>query len=558
MKNLLTLFFLTFSLLLTAQDFTISNFNVDIEINADGSYDVVETIDVYFTKKKRGIFREIHNTYSINGGKVFLDINSIDIPNYEYTVDKSKEIIKIKIGSQDKFLTGNQQYKIAYNIKKGIISYDDHQEFHYDLTGVDWPAAIRRVNFTIRLPRGITLNPSDLKVTGGRKNENLDIAEIRQIDPRTIKGSSLRPLNAYNGITAAIKLPKSYLDVASNKVTYYNSPQDSESGSSDSKPWYIALPIAIFGFFWSFWNKKRKTNYVEDNEGVHIYPPKGLTSAHVGAYVDQKAHTRDIVSLLPYWGAEGYLEMKQMEEETYLYKIKNLPADFPEYEHIIFDRLFSENEVAKISDLQTKFHTTLAKAQSLLTEEVGLQDYYDPEYIKLFRGPRVAIFPLAMLALGLVCIFGFQLIFLALGFFGAAIGGFILPFMKLPLTDKGAKLKHEIDSFNDFLKNPDKQLLDNAIKDDPAYFDKMFPFVVAFGLEKSFLSRVDPYMSTAPYWYLSHHQNNTFANFSSSFKPEVIQSAFSSIPQSSSSGGGSSSGGFSSGSGVGGGGGGSW
>ncbi len=551
MKLQLVLIFISLSFLLNAQDFIITNFDIELEINADGSFDVVETIDVNFNKTKRGIFRKIENTYNVNGGTLYLDIHKIDIQGYEYKVDKSKDLVSIKIGSIDTYITGNQQYKISYKIRNGIIPYPEHQEFHYDLTGNEWNAPIESVSFTIKLPKSITLSASDIKITGGRTNQNLEVAKISQVDSRTIRGASLHPLNKYNGITAAIKLPKRYLEVANNKITYYKKEEPKVY-----KPWYIALPLALFGFFVSFWRKIRKTNFTGDNEDMRVYPPEGLTSAHIGAFADQTAHTRDIVSLLPYWGGEGFIKMKQIGDEVFLYKIKNLPSNFPEYEHIIFDRLFMDSEVSKISDLKTKFYTSLIKAQSLLTKEVKLQDYYNPEYIKIFRSWKLVLFPIAMIALGLVSLIYFELIFLCLGFFGAAIGGFILPIFNLPLTEKGARLKSEIDAFKRFLKDPDKNTLESVIKDDPSYFDRMFPFAVAFGLEKSFLKRLEPYMPSAPYWYYSDQSNNSFVNFSTGFQPEAIQSAFSSAPYNPSSG--SSGGGFSSGSGVGGGGGGSW
>ena len=72
---------------------------------------------------------------------------------------------------------------------------------------------------------------------------------------------------------------------------------------------------------------------------------------------------------------------------------------------------------------------------------------------------------------------------------------------------------------------------------------------------KNFLKRMKPHMQYAPLWYHMDNNNRSYSSFSTSFKPEVIQSAFSSAPQSST---GSSGGGFSSGGGVGGGGGGSW
>jgi uncharacterized membrane protein YgcG len=550
MKNLLILFFLSFSFVLNAQDFTITNFEINLEITKEGSFLVKEIIDVHFDKKKRGIYRDIPTTYSINNAKVNMGVGNIDVLGHDYKVEKIKDKVNIRIGNPDIYVTGDQQYIISYKIEDGIISYQEHQEFHYDLTGNEWEAPIENVYFTITLPKGITLGPSDYKITGGRKNEMLDLAVINQVDSRTLKGNSLQPLAQYNGLTAAIKLPKNYLDVASNNVTFFEAEEEKVY-----QPWYIALPLALFAWFLSFWRKMRKTDFVAENDDVKTYPPEGLTSAHVGAFIDQTSHTRDIVSLLPYWGSEGYLEMKQIGDEVFLYKIKNIPPEYPEYEHIIFDRLFHDSEVSKISDLKTKFYPTLQKATSLLTKEIELQEYYNPKYTQFFKGPKLFLFPIVMVILGILSFIYLQLVFLGIGFIVLGLASLLLSLFKLPLTYKGAKLKSEIDAFQRFVKNPDKGVLETILEKDPSYFNKIFPFAVAFGMEKPFLSSLEPYISSAPYWYHSDLNNNSFSNFSSSFQPEVIQSAFSSVPGSS---GGSSGGGFSSGSGVGGGGGGSW
>lgn len=551
MNKLLTLLFVSFAFILSAQDFTISNFDINLEIDENGSFHVQEILDVNFTKKKRGIYREIETIYSLNGGKVDLEINNINIEGHDFKVEKQNGSVNIRIGNPKKYVTGNQTYKISYTLKNGIITFPDHQEFLYDLTGNDWKAKIENVDFTIKLPKSITLPASDFKITGGKKGQNLDLAEIRQTNSKTLSGNSLGILNEYNGLTAAIRLPKNYLDVAQNNVKYYQQPIEKVY-----YPWYISIPLAIFAFFVSFWRKMRKNTFLDDGGNTkQAYPPKGLTSAHLGAFIDQTANTRDIVSLLPYWASEGFIEMKQIGEEIYLYKIKDLDINFPEYEHIIFERLFKDEDFSKISDLKTKFYTTLSTAKSMLTAEVKLQDYYNQEYINLFKSWKLVLFPLAMIVLGLISLISFKLIIMGIGFFLVAIGGLILPLFSLPLTQKGARLKSEIDSFKRFLKNPDDEVLEKVINEDPSYFDNMFPFAVALGLEEKFLKKLEPYMLTAPLWYHSDQHNNSFSNFSNGFKPEVIQSAFSSTPHSSSS---SSGGGFSSGGGVGGGGGGSW
>ncbi|MDF1696642.1 MAG: DUF2207 domain-containing protein [Saprospiraceae bacterium] len=553
MKKLLPFLFLFITILSYSQGFTIKNFDIKLEIKADGSYHIEETIDANFYEKRRGILRDIETSYIIQNRKINLDIVNINIAGHDYKVNKSKDKVSIRIGNPDVYITGDQTYRISYIIRKGIIGYPDHQEFHSDLIGNDILTRVDNVDFEIKLPKSITLQSEDMKVTGGPKGKNLNIVEIKQVDSRTLKGSSLRALNPKEGITAAIRLPERYLDVANNVVEYYE--QEEQGAKREQHPWYLALPLALFGYFVSFWRKLRKKDYIVDETTVTPYPPSGMTSAHVGAFVDQTAHARDIVSLLPYWASEGFVEMKQIADEIFLYKIKNLNPDFPEYEHLIFNKLFEENDVSKISDLKNKFYMTLMKAQSLLTKEVKLQEYYDPNYLKLFRTWRLILFPVAMIAVGIISMIAFQLFIMGIGFIALGLFGFILPLFRLPLTEKGAQLKSEIERFKRFLKQPDKKELARLLEEDPKYFDNMFPFAVAFGLEDPFLESVEPYMQTLPFWYHNDQGMNSFSTFRSSFKPEVIQSAFSHAPTSSSGGSG---GGFSSGSGSGGGGVSSW
>ena len=147
MNKLITLLFIFFSVTLTSQDFTITNFDINLEIDAEGAIHVNEIIDVNFSKQKRGIYRELETVYKINGGEVDLNIRNINIEGHEYQIEKRNDLVNIRIGSPDIYLTGNQRYNISYTIKNGIITYPEHQELHYDLTGNAWKAKIEKRKF---------------------------------------------------------------------------------------------------------------------------------------------------------------------------------------------------------------------------------------------------------------------------------------------------------------------------------------------------------------------------------------------------------------------------
>jgi len=94
----------------------------------------------------------------------------------------------------------------------------------------------------------------------------------------------------------------------------------------------------------------------------------------------------------------------------------------------------------------------------------------------------------------------------------------------------------------------------------------MYPYAIAFGIDKTWLQNMKSHDLAAPYWYTydnSHSSSSrpTYNDFSKDFDVPEIKSVFTSYPASASgsSGSGGSSGGFSGGAGGGfGGGGGSW
>ncbi|MFT4535812.1 MAG: putative membrane protein YgcG [Saprospiraceae bacterium] len=562
MKNLLTLnlfcfSFLLFSTTIVSQDFTISNYNIELDINTDGSLNIEETIDVNFSKKKRGIYRTIPYKYSRDGESIDLGITDINVRGHKHKVTRKNGAVEIKIGDKNIYLEGNQTYHISYKIENGIQDYAEYQELYYDLIGNEWEAEIAQLNYQINLPRRISIQLSDIKATTGYKNQNSGGLSIKQSNPTSIQGSTNRYLNKGEGATIAIKLPKTYLSVAELASNGYRQNLIKEEADRiPQDPWLALIPVGFFAFFVNLWRKLFGGKYKSDDQETYSYPPEGLTSAHVGAYIDQSANTRDIVSLIPYWASEGILEMKNIGDDTLLTKLTELPVEYPSYEHLIFNEIFKNGDLKSMSSLKEKFYLTLHKAKNDLSKEVREQGYYKAEFIFWFRSWRLIIFPLAMflfaaVALGVYGQFPMGITFISLG-----IVGFFFGLGKLPLSDHGKEVKYKLDGLKKFLEDVPESEIESIVKNDPKYFEKMLPFAVAFGIEKGFIPKFERTMQYMPLWYTTVDGTRSFSTFQSGFSTETISSAFSTSPQV--AGGSSGGGGFSSGGGSGGGGGGSW
>jgi len=564
MKQFSTIFFTLLFFSSYSQDFSITHFDSNITINTDGSYDVVETIDVFFKKKKRGIYRDIPRKYKIDGKLYDIGINNIEVIEEKSKIKKSRDKVNIRLGDKNKFIKGDKQYKIKYSLQSGVLNQENHQEVYYDITGNEWNAEIEKVSYTLNLPKSITIDEKDMKITTGFDKEIVEGASIHQVSSRKIKGETTRKLRKGEGVTIATRLPKTYLEVAGNGMAYVENNDRDNRPSKKQNPWLALIPVGLLASLLRVRQLFFKGNKADKNPEMQYYGPKDITSAHVGTFIDQTANTRDVISLLPYWAAEGYIIMQNVDDEIELSLKESLPESFPEYEHLVFDYLFKERTTVLLSDVKEKFYTTLYKAKDLMTKEVNAQGYYNESFTKYFRSWRFIFVPLGLLILGLYLIIGIGQI---IGGVACIIIGVLSTLVLLgqkPLSPYGIKMQNELNGLKKFITEMPTEKVKEMVDKDPEYFNKIFPFAIAFGIEKNFIKEMTPFYNdyNVP-WFTttgtdqSNITGSNIVQLGSVFKVETIDSAFSSSPPSH-NGSGSGGGGFSSGGGVGGGGGGSW
>ena len=210
------------------------------------------------------------------------------------------------------------------------------------------------------------------------------------------------------------------------------------------------------------------------------------------------------------------------------------------------------------------------KAQSQLSKSIKKRQYlFDEEAVQNFHSGRMIVFAVGFLLAGiatLVLTKGAALISGILMIVSAFIL-FVIRFSMPKMSTAGEKKYMHIHRFRNFLKSKSPENVDKLLEEDPSYFEKMYPYAVAFGLDQVYTQKFEDSMNHAPSWFYygnmnSHHEDATpmsaFNDFSSQFRPSEIKQVFNSAPASSSNS--SSGGGFSGGSGggFGGGGGSSW
>lgn len=540
-----------------SQEYSIENFEVEIQADEYGKMTILETISVDFFVEKRGIYRDIPTLFKLNGESYKIKISQVQVSGFQQKVTDTRGKTNIRIGDPDIFLTGKQVYEISYVVEGAIIEYETGQEIYWNLTGNEWDVPIKKSTFKIVLPIDISLESSRMKVYTGIMGSKSSSANIFQTNDRTIEGSSSSVISPGEGITVALNLPIGYfqnLKSLENKSINYLTP-------AKNKPWFMLFPLGVLGLIIGIWRRIKNKNISNEEIPFQYYPPNGLTSAHVGAFIDHSVQTRDVVSLIPYWATEGHLHIKGLEDgDKMLIKQRSLPDDYPEYEKEFFNSIFILSDNMKFSDAKFMFGDKYNFVRRSLTKEIEAAGYYDESYCYWFKTFRWALICFIVLGLGAIAIWMFHSLIVGIGLIVVSIILLCLYLFTAPLSEYGREVHRHLKGLESFLKSDNGEKVTEILKTDPDYFGKILPFAVALGLDKQWIANFQERHEFAPIWYIGHsvHSRPAFSEFSTNFEVKEITQAFTTSPIPESTSSSSSGGGGFSGGGFGGGGGGSW
>ncbi len=596
-------------------DYVIDNYDVNIVVNSNNTFDITETITAYFNVPKHGIFRTIPLSNKIVRLDGSTSTNRTQVTNLsvsdEYSTSRDGGNYKIQIGSLSTTLTGKQTYTIKYTYNLGKDPVSDYDELYYNIIGNEWDTVIGNVTFSITMPK--EFDSSKLGFSSGSQG-SLDNSKVKYtVNDNTISGSYDGILNEGESLTVRCELPEGYFV---------------DAGLVVNSNIYLMFIIPIVALIISFllWFIFGRDNRVV--ETVEFYPPEGFNSLEVGFLYKGKANSQDVTSLLVYLANKGYIKISDNNDESLFSKADGFKiTKLKDYdgndanERLFLGGLFKDTAVegeATKDDLYDNFYATTHKILSNINNKENKNKIFEKKASKksiiiillmlVSVITTIAIPTLEYAGAGEVAmtlfICAFYIPFYAVGIFakipllfrifwlgftifhssvffstlpikdaitsepiyliGVIVGilcliGMIICFKIMPKrTPYGNEILGKIRGFKNFLETAEKDKLESMVLSNPTYFYDILPFTYVLGVSDKWIKKFETINMQAPSWYDSHTAFSvaTFGTFIGSTMTSA-QSVMSSSSSSSSSGG-SSSGGGSSGGGSGGGGGGSW
>lgn len=549
---------------------------------------VKETLTAVFpdTNQNHGITRVI--PYTNQGGanltmrsatSLNISVTRNGVPENIAKVENEDGAFIVYIGHSAEYVHGEQVYVLEYEFENVITEFDGYQELYWDTNGTGWTQTFDKLTANLHL---FGLSAPSINETwcyvGRSGSSDQSRCKIDNIpDGLTFTTENLRAgenltfATQFPAGTFVIKETKSYLLVFATSLLGI-------------------VAIAVIIYLICAYNKRARDSarYYKDLLTPAQYVPlKGLTAAELANIYIKGTGNAQVATLLEL-AVNHKVELREDGNKKWTIKVIDA-SNLTDIQTLVLRIFAGEKRSFTAGD-----EIPIKKHSSYSSERAGLISSFAPRIrdslIKkgLIHEKSRATLPTVLAAIYIIALFAGAFIILNLYqntvgvvvginflpgvlIITAVISGIIVGLLASKIstyaryTHAGLDASNYAEGLKEYISLAEKdrlkflQSVEGAPKDTKGIvrlYEKLLPYAVLFGLEKSWLAQLQVYYNEdpdlIPLWYVGTHPFNT-RDFNSALSS--MQSSVASMASSSSSSG-SGGGGFSGGGGGGGGGGG--
>lgn len=562
-------------------DFDVTNFKADYYLSKHsphGSMRIVEQISVDFRGQNHGILRAIPKSYDRHPLRIQIaSIQKSDGSTWPYTTYEQSGNLVLRIGDANRLITGSQQFIIDYSVQNVATFYDTHDEVFWDINGDQWSQKFLDVQATFHLEDDITLRPtnagiissSSLCLTGKfGSTENACTVTTSQ-DGKKISVTTERELYPYETLSVVLAFNKGTFQPYTWRDTVREHIADIAIG--------VAALVVLATVITYFWRVGKDYNL---NAGViaEYSPPKGLDVLQAGMLDDYKLDGRDITASIIDLAVRGYIRIKEVDHRIMkifkrtkvdLVLINTDTSKLSESQVDILNAFFpgmNKGEVVSLGTYQPELARAVQKIEERLAKDLTTAGLFDKNPKK--ANGKMIVLMIGAIVLCVLCIFFAAYIALIICIITVITS--IVLMAKMPRrTRTGQQTHQDLQGLKLYIKTADKDRI-TALQSSGAplaanaheptrtveLFEKLLPYAIIFGLEKTWAKQFESIYDTPPDWYAGNWA--TFSALSLTNSIGTASTAMSTSFTAPSSSGGSGFSGGGAGGGGGGGGGGGW
>lgn len=503
-------------------------YDVTIDVNPDGSYQVTEDQDIsfdqgYFSEGfaviPLGRVEEIRNVQLAEDGQPYTRASTGGEIG-TFTVSQFGGELEILWWFTPAMGPETRNFTISYHVTGNLRVYDDPpvNQVWWRAIDEDFSADIRSSTITINLPAVVA--PADLTLgvhTHGYDAENV---QFEQVDGDTIVFQASN-IDQGDAIEPRVEFPQ----ITSATAPAWQATDDARREREERLEPYRALANLLFlgaGLMlavggpvgvYAIWHSYGRDTPVEIPIDILREPPDDLPPGAVGTLIDERADIHDLVATMVDLAERDIIHIE--EENTEILGI-TMSRDWKITKIGSFDglrlpektlarALFGSKSEVKLKDIRQSFGKQQGKVRKAFYKELVDHDYFphNPESVRNWWriGGIVILVGAVIIGFQLWAVVGsfapFALaVLIGLGLVAASI---VIASNWMPKkTAKGAEAAARWVAFRRYLEQIDRY---SDLKEAQDIFAKYLPYAVAFGIEKSWVRKFSKVDTPAPRWY---------------------------------------------------------
>lgn len=233
-------------------------YDSEVQVNADGSLDVVERIRVRAEggNIRRGIYRDFPTRYKDrHGNNVVVGFDVVDVARdgaaEPWFTERVGNGVRINTGNDDLLpVPADYTYTLRFRTTRQVGFFADHDELYWNAIGHGWDFAIETGSVEVRLP--VPVPAGDLVAEGysGAFGTQGGDFEARIVAPGVARWTLTRPLPPREGLTTVLSFPKGVVAAPTRSDTLWWLLRDNLSLLAA-----FAGLLLLAAFCWRRWNR---------------------------------------------------------------------------------------------------------------------------------------------------------------------------------------------------------------------------------------------------------------------------------------------------------------
>ncbi len=276
----------------------------------------------------------------------------------------------------------------------------------------------------------------------------------------------------------------------------------------------LATVVGTIGLY-GLWYTRGRDPYVPEAATFLAAPPDDLPAGVAGALLDEVVNDRDIIATLLDLAGRGVLKLEDVPRQgifgssDFALTLKAVPENGRPFEMSILRTLFGSglelDKTVRFSSVKSGFAAAADTVRVQIYDELVSREFFNdrPEDVRerWRSGSVLAMFGVGAVSILLIKQFSetsLAVWVLPVVLFGLGLGLMLTSAYIPRKTLKGAEAAKRWEAFKRYLDDIDKY---EQIANHTEIFDRYLPYVVAFGIEESWVKKFASVSTPSPTWF---------------------------------------------------------